>query len=1665
MESGLLSHEPELGGHSLAFFSPTNVFRIFLYHLISHSFYNTVLFVILLLHTIIVTYRTVKLVDYDGKWGSTWVDWALLVIFIIYTLDALFQIIVSGFILNPSVQTSQAVYEFFQILKFGQLRNGLDFKHGIYHDPAKTTLGRSLTELAVKPKPDQKIHRLAYLRSSWHRLDFICVLFYWMYLITSGIVAATDRNISAVALFRAICSLKILRWLMITKGTAAILASLKKAAPLLVNVGLFISVFWSIFALIGIQAFHSSFKRQCVWIGENGKFGDSDNYVYSMQFCGGYLDANTLEKKSFIDQNGHNAAGGPKGFLCPVYSECHALPQNPYNNTLSFDNVLQSLELVFVVMGMNGFSDLMNYTSQSDHLASALFFVAGVIILAWWLFNLFIAIISSSFVLLKEESNTSPFTDNQVGKNETDQTEINSIPVVYTKYRRIYLSVEPVFILLVFIDFVVQCFKTNTMSDRKSQVLFIIEIITSLLLLFEIFFRFTSYIPRWRFFFLRPENYIDFTLAVITCIILLPAVHDSRIAYPWLTVFQVIRIYRVVVAVNFTRKHWVKVMGKFYNLVNLVIFFLLMLFLCSLIACELLSGHVPNEYLGNQVDQTFANLANSFAAIYQIMTTEGWAQILYITVGTLASSSLAWVSAIFICGWFLFSNAVIINLFIAAIQENFEVSDDEKRAQQIRDYSEKYAPVEIGDGPFSFTEAFTSRERRRRSTAVAGLGGHGVLELLHNEQAVDEFMTRANTFGVVNNNNESQSSWSTPNFFSFAYWKKKFTIKYRKNPFYGRPTLKFDVPTGAAPSTFIEQVMRTKAEQKKERDKFVMNNPNFNRALFCLDPQNKLRRMCQKIVGPTHGKRYDGEERNLNVARVFSGIIMVCVIGMVILACVVTPYFQKNYYAKHSCDSSDSDCAAWNRMTFCDIAFAIVFTIEALVKIIADGFVYTPNAYLWSTWNAIDFLVLVTLWIDIIVTMAARGTSIRFLRAFKAFRALRLLHVNETAKQTFHNIIIVGLGEILGAAVVSLTLLVPFALWGLNIFAGKFDLCNDGDNNKLSQCTGEFQSTVSNWDVTMPRTYQTPGYSFDSFWQSLSILFQIISLEGWNDVLASAQAVTGIGLNPQQNHSVFNGLFIYVFNFISIVFIATLFITVIMQSYSRRTGVGFLTSDQRSFMEVQNILKKVRPSRIGRRPSNSIKAWCYDKAVARNGSWNKVLTYVLFLQVVLLISDYYPSSQTYNMVKDVIYLASSAIVVIYLVVRMIGLPWSSNQVGYLSWYYCKRNLWEIFWLPIVSVSFTLSLVVLVDDKESLSTIKKLMFSLVTLMLIRKSNRLNQLLVAVGASSPALLSLLFTWFVLFLVYAIAFNQIFGLTRIGPNGSPDVNFRTIPRSILLLFRMSCGEGWNSIMYDYTIQSPYCIEVDNFFDSDCGSQGYAYALFFSWNILSMYIFANMFISLIYNSFSYVYQQSSNAVFISRNTLRAYKDAWAQLDRYGTGYIDRDQVGMLLRLLPNVLKMRIYESPNTYSDIRQKAKISALQSNHGRIMAGIDIDELETQLNRIDMDRVAHERRKYTRLYQEIISSAEIGKGIPFSVPLMLIPFYKISNANQCITLDQYIQRRIKLKYIDDQIKRDKVTSFSTMLRDRKRFLQVKPRLDRKPTSQSTVPKIVIEPVVIDE
>ena len=64
----------------------------------------------------------------------------------------------------------------------------------------------------------------------------------------------------------------------------------------------------------------------------------------------------------------------------------------------------------------------------------------------------------------------------------------------------------------------------------------------------EMFIRIVAYLPDWRSFFSVGVNWLDLILAVVTSIIQIPVIHNSSV-YPWMTIFQLGRFYRVILEI------------------------------------------------------------------------------------------------------------------------------------------------------------------------------------------------------------------------------------------------------------------------------------------------------------------------------------------------------------------------------------------------------------------------------------------------------------------------------------------------------------------------------------------------------------------------------------------------------------------------------------------------------------------------------------------------------------------------------------------------------------------------------------------------------------------------------------------------------------------------------------------------------------------------------------------------------------------------------------------------------------------------------------------------------------------------------------------------------------------------------------------------------------
>lgn len=797
---------------------------------------------------------------------------------------------------------------------------------------------------------------------------------------------------------------------------------MKKAAPLLINVSFLIGFFWLLFAIIGVQSFKSSFDRQCVYADPLDPFNHNNTaYIDILQFCGGQFNSATGAHDPFKIgplNDLSNLTDGPssaKGYLCPEGSYCLQLDRHhlPYNGTMSFDNIFQSLELVFVVMTANTFTDLMYYSTNSDYLAVAIFFAGGIMIMTLWLLNLLIAVITSSFQVIREESRASAFAAHVKGML---QTQDPAAAKKDSKMKKLFNRTYWFWIIVITYGLVCQGFRSSSMSPSRIYFIDLSETVVTLILLVEIVIRF---VVDWRYFFQENKNWFDLGLAIITSIILIPPIRNSGQAYAWLTVFQILRIYRVIIAVPITRSLITLVLGNASGIGNLMLFVFLITFLMSIFAVQLFRGELPQtDAYGNTIHITFATIYNAFLGMYQILSSENWTISLYNITAIDDARNTAWIGAVFFIGWFILGNFILVNMFIAVIQENFDVSEDEKRMHQVKSFLNR---KELGGSSNNLSLSAIFRFGRAKSTKDPLDYGPATMEMLLKDAVVKDFLDDetdeiqqpvADTPPVEGNSAKSGFNSTLWGKFVNRIWNRE------PNPFYSNIQFSSGPEENTNARVLAKEAVSATSQRKKAQREFLARHPNYNNSLFLFTPRNPIRRLCQKIVGPGRGsERFQGVEPNKAVWYTFSAFIYAAIVAMVVLACVTTPLYQKEYFSTHT-------FSVRNWFVWADLSFAIIFSIEAIIKVIADGFFWTPNAYFRSSWGLIDGVVLITFWINVGTALTNDGTVSRAVGAFKALRALRLLNVSDSARDTFHSLVIVGIWKLLSVR----ELLFSFAL-------------------------------------------------------------------------------------------------------------------------------------------------------------------------------------------------------------------------------------------------------------------------------------------------------------------------------------------------------------------------------------------------------------------------------------------------------------------------------------------------------------------------------------------------------------------------------------------------------------------------------------------------------------
>ncbi|ORX87533.1 hypothetical protein K493DRAFT_341473 [Basidiobolus meristosporus CBS 931.73] len=1608
-----------LEGNSLYLFGPNSRLRQALAQVLMYRWTEPLVCFFILLNWVILAFSS-RQESNKFIFGDTWEDYAQLFIYSFFTLECVVRIIVYGLLFDPkpSPKDYSSSSSYITILPE---KPADGFREKKAESFGLKFVGKTAHSLAPIPRP--------FLRHSYNRLDLIVVVSYWIDLL---LTLYSDGNFP---LFKGLCALRPIRLLMLTSGLSVIQSSLKVSIPILVIVVMFISYFFVLFGLIGVHAFKGSLSRRCVFIDGYGQLGAT---ALPERACGGWYNGTDPSAAT------GGIGGFSKGYICPHGQICTTM-ENPEHGLVSFDNIFYATLNVFVVIATEGWTDIMYYAMDAEYgMVTAVYFCGLIFIVTFFIIQLFIASIVDTFAKIRANSKCrSAFTSNRPTRILKDTAdgwafeEDRQLPANRKRFEMMMHGIvrHPIFpycgALAVVVDLISMSLRNVDSSPSQEIALDHIEIIFTGLFALEIVLRIFGAVS-FRQFWRQRSNRVDLFLAVATCVVIMPFIR-SRPIYRYFTVFQVMRSYRVILCMPRVSQLVRKVFGSAVGIWNLLLYTTLFILFSTSVAEQLFSGSFDFPDQEDDPYLTFDTIGEGFVALFQILTGENWTTILWDTMRS-QSGLMVFVGAIFCVVFYFYSHFIIVNLFVAVFLENFEMEEEEKRIQQVHNYVHKnqrkanfsrISPLLRRLNPYRYLKPSPEliKVQAIPSELVLRVNKSNFKRFLVdtrpdqgekkdstcsvNEQSrLARFLSWCRTRG---SNTEESLFPSTTGGHDF---RRKSTVEnpynytrlidhqhetLMKAPILTREKRKptwqvFQAVTPPDCSLTLHGHYRGQStieyqELENESDEeltFQESHPTYNRALFLLSPRNRLRLFCQKILGT-------GKESTRSY---FDWFILVCIFGSVVTAAIDNPIHRKYNHELPVEEQSQI-------FHHLDVFFVAISTLEFMLRVLADGFLFTPNAYLHNGWNWLDFVVLVLYYISMVGQATELSLLSRAIRASRALRPLRLIRQFKGMRDIMVSMIR-GLPKIIDATVLSVLFIVPFAIYG--DVSGSFD------------CSGEYWYHVDgdgNDGFLMPRVWQNPyTHNFDNFGSAMLTLFTMASGEGWVDVLFHGMSIP-INMEIQPRYlpydaNWFNWIYFVVYMLFGSVFAIQLFIGIVVEIFKNRSGMSLLTVEQRQWIDLQLQLKMVKPSELPARPNTWFGGRCFDILHVKQYRFSEIITSSMMLNVLVMMTEAWGQPTWIDSIRNIVHGVFALLFVFEILVRLGG-------SGFHRW--CK-NRWNLYdALVTIGVLVTVVFRIAGFEANSLLQIQKLFLVGIAIRVLHKIESLNTLLQALVSSLPSILSITGLYALVLVIYSILFQEIFGLTRYGVDTTPNSNFRWFGNSLLMSIRMTTGENWHVVMFDMMVEPPFCVHgVENYLDTDCGSTLWSLLLFISFYIICTYIFLNMFIVVVVGSFTYIYESNSVLSLIPKEDLLHWKRAWAEFDPQATGYISPADLVPLFNKLTGKFRVRIFDPEHYIVQLTEALNEPDIHEKPYGVRPSrfpqYNLRSLNQQLSTLDSTKIRERRRQFNQLYQEAMMTRE-RRGISFAT-LLRIFSYRLIDVEQYLGVAELLER----KEVDDAV-----------------------------------------------
>ncbi|NWQ58781.1 CAC1G protein, partial [Neopipo cinnamomea] len=560
----------------------------------------------------------------------------------------------------------------------------------------------------------------------------------------------------------------------------------------------------------------------------------------------------------------------------------------------------------------------------------------------------------------------------------------------------------------------------------------------------------------------------------------------------------------------------------------------------------------------------------------------------------------------------------------------------------------------------------------------------------------------------------------------------------------------------------------------KERDSW---------SIYIFAPHSRFRLMCNKII--TH--------------KMFDHVVLV----IIFLNCI-TIAMERPKIEPHSAERIF--------LTLSNYIFTVIFLTEMTVKVVALGLCFGEKAYLKSSWNVLDGVLVLISVIDILVSMVSdSGTKIlgmlRVLRLLRTLRPLRVISRAQGLKLVVETLMS-SLKPIGNIVVICCAFFIIFGILGVQLFKGKFFVCQGEDTRNItnkSDCTEASYKWVRH------------KYNFDNLGQALMSLFVLASKDGWVDIMYDGLDAVGVDQQPVMNYNPWMLLYFISFLLIVAFFVLNMFVGVVVENFHKcRQHQEEEEAKRREEKRLRRLEKKRRSKEkqmaalVQIEPNSELDVKC--AALHRGGSTGErrkdlhsaeSLQPDIFLLVCFYFNVVIQSCAHIQVLDEALKICNYIFTVIFVLESVFKLI----AFGFRRFFQDRWNQLDLAIVLLSIMGITLEEIEVNASLPINPTIIRIMRVLRiarVLKLLKMAVGMRALLDTVMQALPQVGNLGLLFMLLFFIFAALGVELFGDLECDDTHPCEglgrhATFRNFGMAFLTLFRVSTGDNWNGIMKD--------------------------------------------------------------------------------------------------------------------------------------------------------------------------------------------------------------------------------------------------------------------------